>query len=412
LRNSHTRLSGRLDLTVGCQFLATGVAIGTVPAYLRESLVASRAVTGAATTIFFIAALVSRPFIGRFLDRSGRLPLLVWPPIVSALLVAIVPLAHSPWQVGVLRFLAGSVGAGFYTAALALSTDLAAPGKQTQAVARLSIAVYLGFVFGPLIAELLLRSGFAAAFIGAAFFHVAAAVSARFVTLGAGAGSVDGADGADGADTKWVETRQSRKHKLVLVHPAAIGPGVALFAVAFSFSTVSAFSRDYGKNLKLQYPALLFASFALSVLLVRLVSGRIADQRGPFSVAVPGMALGAVGLVVAATAQRPAVGVLGMVLIGFGSGASFPAITSIVTSSAPAAEKGVAVASLLMFNDFGQACAGPLAGWVADQWGWRWVFGVPAVVAVGGVVAISVLAVASCGKVSATGGRRVAIRPE
>jgi MFS family permease len=376
LSNAHTRLSVRLDLTVGCQFLATGVAIGTVPAYLRESLGSSRAVTGAATTIFFIAALVSRPFIGRFLDRSGRLPLLIWPPIVSALLVAVLPLAHSPVQVGLLRFLAGSVGAGFYTAALALSTDLAAPGKQTQAVARLSIAVYLGFVFGPLIAELLLRNGFAAAFIGAAFFHLAAALLARFI----------------GGEQPVSQSKAGPRQKLVLFHPAAIGPGIALFAVAFSFSTVSAFSRDYGKNLKLHYPAVLFASFALSVLLVRLVSGRMADRRGPFSVAVPGMALGAAGLAVAATAQRPAVGILGMILIGLGSGASFPAITSIVTNRAPATEKGVAVASLLMFNDFGQACAGPLAGWVADRFGWRWVFGVPAVVAVGGVVAISLLA--------------------
>jgi MFS family permease len=35
---------------------------------------------------------------------------------------------------------------------------------------------------------------------------------------------------------------------------------------------------------------------------------------------------------------------------------------------------------LLMFNDSGQAAAGPLVGFVSDALGWRWVFGIPAFV--------------------------------
>ena len=179
------------------------------------------------------------------------------------------------------------------------------------------------------------------------------------------------------------------------IYRGAIGPGIALLTVAFAFSTVSAFTPDYAKNLAVARPSTLFAVFAASVLAVRLVSGRIADRRGPFSVAVPGIALGAVGLAIAAMAPSAPIGYLAMVVIGMGSGASFPAITSIVTSRAPAAERGVAVASLLMFNDLGQALAGPLSGKVADNFGWRWVFGVPALVGILGTFAISVLAVRS-----------------
>ena len=158
---------------------------------------------------------------------------------------------------------------------------------------------------------------------------------------------------------------------------------------------MSAFTPDYAKNLAVARPSTLFAVFAASVLAVRLVSGRIADRRGPFSVAVPGIALGAVGLGIAATAPSAPFGYLAMVVIGVGSGASFPAITSIVTSRAPAAERGVAVASLLMFNDLGQALAGPLSGKVADTFGWRWVFGVPALVGILGTVAITALAISA-----------------
>lgn len=377
LRGYWARPTAQLDLAVFLQFLATGVAIGSVPRYLRDELGASRALTGFAATIFFVAALLARPFIGRFLDRSGARLLLLWPPLIMGALIIGLHWANSPYTVAVLRFAAGAVGACFYTAALSLTTELAPADEQTKAVARLSVAVYLGFIIGPLLAEQLLRSGFFVVWIGSAVCHVAAVGAARFISFPARESPLGSAEPA----------------ARLTIYRGAIGPGIALLTVAFAFSTVSAFTPDYAKNLAVARPSTLFAVFAASVLAVRLVSGRIADRRGPFSVAVPGIALGAVGLAIAATAPSAPVGYLAMVVIGVGSGASFPAITSIVTSRAPAAERGVAVASLLMFNDIGQALAGPLSGKVADSFGWRWVFGVPALVGILGTVAITALAV-------------------
>jgi MFS family permease len=363
----------RLDVAVFAQFLATGITVGAVPEFLREELGASRARTGFATTIFFISALLARPFIGRFLDRSGRRPLLIWPPLLNALLVLGLEVATASGHVAVLRFLAGAVGACFYTAALALTGDLAPADQQTRAVARLSVAVYLGFVFGPLLAELLLLVGFQAVWAGIALLHVLGAAAATRLP-----------------DVRPAAPKAGAKSGR-LFHPSAFGPGVALLTVAFAHSTVTAFTGDYGKQLGLTYPRMLFAAFALAVLLIRLVSGRLADARGPFAVAVPGVMFGTVGLLVAAIAPNYWVAFLAMVMVGIGSGSSFPAITTIVTQRSAATERGVAVASLLMFNDVGQAAAGPLAGWVADGWGWRWVFGVPACVGVVGSVAIYAL---------------------
>ncbi len=369
------RPTARLDLAVFLQFLGTGIALGSVPRYLRDELGASRALTGFATTIFFIAALAARPFVGRFLDRSGSRLLLTYPPVIMGALVVGLHWANTAYAVAGLRFAAGAVGACFYTAALSLTTELAAPNEQTKAVSRLSVAVYLGFIVGPLLAEQLLRSGFFAVWLGSAACHVAAVVAARFVSF-----------------PPRLPHRPGQTTAKLTIYRGAIAPGVALLTVAFAFSTVSAFTPDYAKNLNVSHPSTLFATFAASVLAVRLFSGRIADRRGPFAVAVPGIALGAVGLGVAATAPNAVVGYLAMIIIGVGSGSSFPAITSIVTYSAAPAERGVAVASLLMFNDLGQALAGPLAGRVADGFGWRWVFGVPAVVGIVGTAAISTLA--------------------
>jgi MFS family permease len=365
--------SRRLDFAVLAQFFATGITVAGVPAFLLDDLRATRAVTGAATTVFFVAALIARPFIGRFIDRSGRRPLLVWPPLLNAVLVLALTFANSAIQVGVLRFAAGAVGAGFYTAALALTGDLAPPDRQTRAVARLSVYVYIGFVVGPLITEALIRISFAAVWIAIACLHLVAAVAAF------------------GLPDRRPAPGQSASGKQRLFHPAAIGPGIALLTVAFAHSTITAFTGDYGKQLDMTYPRLLLAAFAIAVLVIRVLSGPFADRNGPFAVAVPGIAFGTLGLFVAANAPNYVVGMIAMVMVGIGSGSSFPAITTIVTNRSGPAERGTAVASLLMFNDVGQAVAAPSAGWVADKWGWRWVFGVPAVVGVIGTLSILAL---------------------
>jgi MFS family permease len=376
----------RLDLAVLAQFLATGITISAVPALLLEELRQTRAVTGAATTIFFVAALIARPFIGRFLDAVGRRPFLLWPPLINAALVLLLELASSPIHVGALRFLSGAVGAGFYTAALALTTDLAPADRQTRAVGRLSVFVYLGFVIGPLLFEALLQIGFVLVWVVIAILHVVASVCALGLP-GGRPGTVSETLGTMDSDAPGSDRRAKGR----LLHPAAVGPGLVLLTVAFAQSTVTAFAGDYGKQLGLEYPRLLLGAFALAVLVIRIVSGPFADRRGPFAVAVPGLLLGTVGLLVATLAPNIAVGFLGMVIIGIGSGSSFPAITTIVTQRAAAAERGVAVASLLMFNDVGQAVSAPLSGWVGDRAGWRWVFGVPTIVAAFGALGIVVL---------------------
>jgi MFS family permease len=360
----------RLDFAVLAQFLATGITVAGVPAYLLDELGSTRAVTGAATTIFFVAALIARPFIGRFLDRSGRRPLLLWPPLLNAALALLLSLAGSAVQVGMVRFAAGAVGAGFYTSALALSGDLAPADRQTRAVARLSVFVYLGFVIGPLVAEALLQINFVAVWVTVAGLHVVASAAAF------------GLPHQRPTHAKAMRSRQR------LIHPAAIGPGIALLTVAFAQSTITAFTGDYGKQLGLGYPRLLLGVFALAVLVIRIISGPIADRRGPFAIAVPGIMFGTVGLFIATTAPNYGVAFVALAIVGVGSGSSFPAITTIVTQRTSPSERGVAVASLLMFNDVGQAIAAPASGWVADRAGWRWVFGVPTIVGLLGSAAI------------------------
>ena len=114
-----------LDVAVASNFLAIGILLSAVPRYVKEELGGSSAAVGTATTIFFAAALLTRPVVGRAMDRIGRRPFLTWPLLVMAVLAIGMEAAHAVWAVVLVRLLQGAFGSTFYTACAVVSTDIA-----------------------------------------------------------------------------------------------------------------------------------------------------------------------------------------------------------------------------------------------------------------------------------------------
>jgi MFS family permease len=347
--------------------------LAAVPRYLREVLGASRGQVGFATTIFFAAALLVRTTAGRLIDTVGRRPFLVWPPLLLGLVALGFEFAHSVAMVAALRFVQGTFGSTFYTAAATTATDLAPPDRQASAIARLSIGNQLGFVVGPIVADLLLDAGFTWVWVAVMGFAVLAAGLCRIVP------ETRIARAPDPAGTPPARTPR--------FHRAAVGPGLAFAASSFGFASIAAFSPEYAQRIGISRPGTLFATYALSVLVIRPFTGRLADRIGPVRVAAPGLAIGAAALAGLALSPGPLVSYVSMAVVGFGAGSSFPALSAVVVARVPAHERGGALASFLMFNDVGQVVAGPAVGLLSDALGFRWVYGVPAIVVLLGAFA-------------------------
>lgn len=365
-------------------FLAIGMIIAAVPRYSSETLGASKALVGLASTSFFVAALLVRPVAGRLLDRFGRRPFLRWPLVALTVLALSLFAAHSIWAVAVMRFVQGAVGSTFYTAAAAATTDLAPPDRKASAIARISVAIYLGFALGPAIGEVLFDRSPGWVWFGVAVMHgialvivfglpetrVAPAALAPVVPspTPALAGGVEPAVISGGS--RWI-------------HPAVVLPGVVLGAIAVGYTSITTFSPLYAREVGLPSSGPLYATFALSVMVVRAVSGRLADRRGHVAVALPGAVAVSAGLALLALVQQPAAAFVGVALAGLGFGLTFPALTVIAVDRAPDAERGAALGSFLAFNDLGQGAGGPLVGAVVDRWGFGWGYGVPSLLAAG-----------------------------
>jgi MFS family permease len=363
-----------LDVAVATNFLAIGMMFVAVPRYVIEELDGTKFVTGLATTIFFLTAIVTRPLVGRAMDRRGRRPFMIGPLAAMAVTTVAMGFTTAIWMIVVLRLIQGGTGSSFYTAVAAAATDLSEPERRGAALARLSVMVYLGFAIGPTLGEVLFDRAHWMPFLVAAGLHVVsmtASVVMREPLVQPGAAVHD-------------EVSVSAMRRAVL------RPGAAQFTVGFAYACLISFLSSYSREIGLGSSGALFLTFAVCTLVVRAVSGPLGDRIGYAAVAVPGIALIAAGQAWLAGAWAPWVAFPAIAVVGIGFGASFPALTAIAAQRAPDAARGAALGAFLSFNDLGNALAGPLVGLIADAAGFRWAYGAPAIVAAtGAVVALS-----------------------
>jgi MFS family permease len=360
----------RLDLVVAANFLAIGMFLSAIPRYVREELGGTSAQVGLATTIFFLAALFTRPVVGRWMDRIGRRPFLTWPMLAMAVLALVLEGVSSVWAVVLVRIVQGVFGSTFYTASAAVATDIAPSDRRATAVARLSLVIYLGFAIGPWIGEALFDQSPRAVWAVALALHLTS--FALSFTL---------------PETLTPRAADApRPHASIRSLQRIVArPGTAQLTAGLAYACVLAFLPNYARQIGLASSGALFLTFAVSALVVRLFIGRLADAVGYLAVAIPGLALMSFGHLLLAVAWSPWVPFPGVALVGIGFGATFPSLTALSVARSPDAVRGAALGAFLSFNDLGNALAGPAVGAIADAAGFRWSYGVPAIVTAVGV---------------------------
>ncbi len=363
------RVMRRFDVVVLCNFLALGVIVAAVPRYLHSVLHVDRFHTGVATTSYFVAALLVRPFIGAAVDGMGRRPFLVVPPALIGVLTLAYTRVHSVPGITLLRFVAGGLAALFFTSVALAVTDLVPDHERTRALGRQSVMTYTGFIIGPILVDRLLEVGWTAVWLTAAALHVL--TSAIALTLPETASPDATTSARPGFDRRVVR------------------PAFAIMAANFSFGALVTFNPEYSERAGIAHPGRLFAVYALAVVAVRSRTGPIADRIGPARFTVPVLTLGSVGLVGLAFANAPWQSFVAIAVVGASIGSAFPSATAAALQRAGEGDRGKAMGTALAMGDIGQASAGPLVGYLSTQWGFRWVYLLPALLA---LVAAAVLA--------------------
>jgi MFS family permease len=372
--------TGQFALLCGAtlfEFVAMGIYLSALPLFVTDDLGGSRAGVGLTMGAFSVAAVLLRPLVGQGLDRRGRRPFMLSAPVILAVTSAgFVAVGSLPAAV-LLRLVQGTAGACFYTAAATVATDLAPPEKRADYLARFSLFLYAGFAIGPSLGEALVRRGYDWAWLTAGGAALVALAFTAFL----------------GDTTPATDEPRTDGGRLRFLHPAAIGPGVVILTAATGYTAITGFSALYARAIGMSSSGAFYATFALTILGVRLVAGRLADRHGRVTVALPGMVLAGSGLLLLAVQPPPGIALVGVGGFGAGFALVFPALMALTVDRVPDAERGAAVGSFTAFFDIGSSGGGYAVGAVADRVGFGGGFGLPA-----GLCAVGLFVLARLGR--------------
>ena len=365
-------------------FLAVGGVLPVLPRYVRGPIGAGDLAVGIVVGAFAFTAVIGRPIGGRLSDTRGR----------RAIVIAGCSSARRPerctscrraWRVSCSRGWCWACGDGWvFTAGATWIVDLAPPARRGQAIGLFGLAIWGGLSIGPILGQ---------AILDAASYDWVFAFAAITPLLGA-------AVALRVPDSPVAPVPRERGESLI--PRAVVAPGAALALANIGYGTVAGFVVLHLSHRGVGHGATVFTAFAASVVLARLVAGRIPDTLGPVRAAAGAGCAEALGLALLAVAHSLPVALAGGVVMGWGFSLLFPSLALVAVQSIPEQRRGAALGVFTAFFDVGFGLGAPMAGAVASLAGYSAAFWVASAAAAAGVVTV-VLAVSGASRGPARG---------
>ncbi|MFM0528483.1 MFS transporter [Paraburkholderia strydomiana] len=344
-------------------YLTIGIPLAVLPGYVHDDLGYSAVLAGAAISVQYLATLASRPLAGRSADTlgpkrtvtigllgcgaSGVLLLLAvlcgrWPVLSLGLLVCsrlVLGFGESLCGTGAILWGIGRVGTsnnarviswnGIATyGALAVGAPLGVAIERTVGFAALGILVILLAALG---------------------FYLARPMASVPIVHG------------ERMSYRSVFTR-------VLPHGIGLALGSAGFGSIATFITLFYAAKQWPNA------ALSLTVFGTLFIGARLLFANTIKTYGGFRVAIVSFSFECVGLLMLWLAPEPHIALVGAALTGFGFALVFPALGVEAVGLVPPASRGAALSAYSVFLDLSLGITGPLAGYIAGEFGYGSVF--------------------------------------
>jgi MFS family permease len=344
-------------------YFAFQLLTASLPLYAL-TLGADDAAIGLLTGVIALTSLVSRPWVGVWLDRGGARWGMLTAGVFYALSAIGFWLSQTVSALIGFRILSGIAIALSSTSSQVLAITLAPERRRGESLSLLAIATSIGQGVAP-------AAGIAITSV-AGYPHLFAASA----SLGACCAGLALALNAPPPPSAGIRTNR-------LIHRGVLVPGLFLAALTLAFGVNFGLLAVHASRRGLANPGLAFAAFAVGQVLVQTLLRRVSDRLGRSAAIGPGLLLTAVGMGTVAIVPGWWL-LLGGFVLGAGHGMALPAIYALGSDLVAVHEHGSAMGTLGIFLELGIA-AGAIGGGVIGQ-----SFGLEMTYALaGGVVAIA-----------------------
>ncbi len=376
-RRAELAITGRIVAVVAFTFicyLTIGIPLAVLPAFVHTNLAFGSVMAGVAISIQYCATLATRPLAGRTADTIGPKQTVLYglaACAISGVFTLGAALAEQWHAVSLVLLMTGRLVLGFGeswvgTGSITWGIGRVGVNSSARVISWNGIATYGALAVGAPLGVWMERSiGFAS-------------LGATVVALG--------------MLGYWLATRmapvpvvhgEQMSYRSVFFRVLPHGMGLALGSAGFG-SIATFITLFYAAH---QWPdaALSLTVFGTMFVGSRLLFANTIKVFGGFRVAIVSFAFECLGLLMLWLAADPAVALAGAALTGFGFALIFPALGVEAVGLVPPASRGAALSAYSVFLDLSLGITGPLAGYVAGEFGFSSVYLFAAVAAAAGI---------------------------
>ncbi|MCH8565408.1 MFS transporter [Nesterenkonia sp. LB17] len=388
-REVKTRIPPELKVMIVSAFVIAigfGIVAPILPQYASDFGVSAMAVS-AVVSAFGLFRLLFAPASGKLTQWLGETPVYVIGLLIVA--VSMIATAYAPSYELLLLFRAlGGIGSTFFTvSAMTFLARKSPPTIRGRVSGAYASAFLFGSVAGPLIGSGLLVFGPRVPFL---VYGGALVVAAAIVFIMLRQSRLEDRGRKEDRETVTLaEAWQHRGYRAALT--AGFANGWATFGLRNSVVPLFAATAFVGSGWMLdssQLAGVALATFAAGNVAAVLLFSRRSDRYGRRRPIILGLLISALATGLLGLAPSPLILLLLSVIAGVGTGLMNPAQQAAIADIVGSGRNGGSVVSTFqMTQDFGAIIGPLLAGFLVDQLGYAWAFGVTGVILMFGALA-------------------------
>lgn len=334
-------------------FMNLQMLLSSFPSYVKSEFQAGDIMVSLVTSVFALTAIASR-FMTAFLMRRVSRNVLLY--IGLAIAAAITGLYVAADSIGSLLLMRVGYGIGFGIASTIIPTIVSQiiPSKRMgEGIGYFGLSTSLAMSIGPMIGlNVMKQSGFGTlAMIGTFTLLIAFPVLLFSRSLPA----VPKKQPIERSIAPSKPLKVPFNTKLVL-------PAILNVLIAITYGGLLSFIALFGESVHLEQVGLFFLFNAITIIIIRPISGRLFDKRGPAAVLIPAAVCVVASLTVLSyTASMPML-IVSALLYGLGFGAIQPTIQAWMLRTSTPAQYGMANSMFYNSTDLGVASGAIILG--------------------------------------------------
>lgn len=336
-------------------FLNLQMLLSSFPAYVKNEFQAGDLQVSLVTSVFALSAIVTRFMTAALLKKLSRNVLLFAGLVIAAITTGIYVFAGS---VGTLLVMRAGYGIGFGIASTILPTlvsQIIPLRRMGEGIGYFGLSTSLAMSVGPMIGlNVMKQSGFGMlTVIGTV--TVVLIIPILFLTR-----SLPPAPRIEPGEEARNQAQRGRFNRK-LIFPALLN-----VVLSITYSGLLSFIALFGEFVHLEQVGLFFLFNAITIIIIRPISGRVFDRRGHAAVLLPAALLVVASMTVLSFATSLPLLIVSALLYGLGFGAIQPTIQAWMLRTSSPDQYGAANSMFYNSTDFGVAIGAILLGAIAS----------------------------------------------